>query len=230
MGFLKHFINTVIKEGSLPATTNSFERIDRQALEAHIAVSRYGAFELTDAIRPSYDLCIVPEEGVRLDLYEDQQSGLKIPVLMAAVSMEKLFDTFMDLLDTLAPVVDVVLESSHYHQRGEHEDLLREGIDLPVLKSILYDYEDLLTNDGCTGIAVLNPSIPYEIQFDEHKLLLVYGQNLQQGLHIFNIHRIARDNDIRFITEAEHIHSSRESYRRQFERLKADLAIESYEN
>ena len=35
---------------------------------------------------------------------------------------------------------------------------------MPVLKSILWDFEDLLMNDGCTGIAVLNPGTP---QHDE---------------------------------------------------------------
>ena len=51
---------------------------------------------------------------------------------------------------------------------------------MPVLKSILWEYEDLLTNDGCTGLAVLNPGIPQEIQFDEHKLLIVYGDQLRR--------------------------------------------------
>ena len=60
-----------------------------------------------------------------------------------------------------------------------HTDLYREHIDMPVLKSILCDYEELLINDGCTGIAVLNPGIPQEVQFDEHKLLIVYGNELK---------------------------------------------------
>ena len=97
---------------------------------------------------------------------------------MAAASSEELFEVFMDLLDPLGPEVDVVLETSHHRQARGHADLYREHIDMPVLKSILYDYEDLLVNDGCLGIAVLNPGIPQEVQFDEHKLLIVYGNNL----------------------------------------------------
>ena len=54
-----------------------------------------------------------------------------------------------------------------------------------MLKSILWDYEDLLVNDGCTGIAVLNPGVPQEIQFDEHKLLIVYGDRLQEFESIY---------------------------------------------
>ena len=97
---------------------------------------------------------------------------------MAAVSKEQLFETFMDLLDPLGSVVDVVLETSHNRDSRGHTDLYREHIDMPVLKSILWEYEDLLVNDGCTGLAVLNPGVPQEIQFDEHKLLIVYGDEL----------------------------------------------------
>ena len=69
----------------------------------------------------------------------------------------------MKLIQRLGPVVDVVIESSHNSNSEGHIDLYREHIDMPVLTSILWQYEDLLLNDGCTGIAVLNPSIPQEI-------------------------------------------------------------------
>ena len=74
---------------------------------------------------------------------------------MGAASHEQLFETFMDLLDPLGVEVDVVLETSHNRQQRGHVDLYREHIDLPVLKSILWDFEELLLNDGCIGIAVL---------------------------------------------------------------------------
>jgi hypothetical protein len=97
---------------------------------------------------------------------------------------------------------------------------------MPVLKSILYDFEDLLMNDGCTGIAVLNPSVPQEVQFDEHKLLIVYGKPLDR----FEKTLITRDvychEEMRFITEAEHVHSSSEQYFSQFEELKMRLGMD----
>ncbi|NIP86911.1 MAG: hypothetical protein GTO03_15640, partial [Planctomycetales bacterium] len=76
---------------------------------------------------------------------------------MGSASTEALFDLFIDLLNPLGDQVDVVLETSHSRQGGGHRDLYREQIDMPVLKSILYDYEEMLLNDGCAGIAVLNP-------------------------------------------------------------------------
>ncbi|GIX04143.1 MAG: hypothetical protein KatS3mg114_0012 [Planctomycetaceae bacterium] len=96
---------------------------------------------------PLTTLQVVPREGYRHDHYVDQASGVKVPVLMAAVSRERLLDVFCDLLDPLGAVVDVVLESSHERTRG-HLDLYREEVDLPILKSLLYEFEDLLLDDG----------------------------------------------------------------------------------
>ena len=97
---------------------------------------------------------------------------------------------------------------------------------MPVLKSMLYDFEDMLTNDGCTGIAVLNPSAPLEVQFDEHKLLIVYGSNLTPFEHILEEHGIYCSDELRFITEAEHVHSSSEEYMQEFEQLKTRLGMD----
>ncbi|HEV3340976.1 MAG TPA: hypothetical protein VG125_11485, partial [Pirellulales bacterium] len=89
-------------------------------------------------------------------------------------------------------------------------------------------YEDLLLNDGCTGIAVLNPAIPQEVQFDEHKLLIVYGENLGSFEEIFSERGIGCDEQMKFITEAEHVHSSSDQYYQQFEELKMRLGMDSF--
>ncbi len=149
------------------------------------------------------------------------------PVLMAAATKEQLFQTFMDLLDPLGFEVDVVLETSHHRNNKGHTDLYREHIDLPVLKSILYEYEDLLLNDGCTGIAVLNPSLPQEVQLDEHKLLIVYGKDLRRYENIMVDCHVPCREDMRFITEAEHVHSTSERYLQDFEELKMRLGMDA---
>jgi hypothetical protein len=132
----------------------------------------------------------------------------------------------MELLDPLGCEVDVVLETSHHRDAGGHVDLYREQIDAPVLKSILWEFEDLLVNDGCTGIAVLNPAIPQEVQFDEHKLLIVYGNPLENFEEILHSRSLHRDDSLKFITEAEHVHSSSDGYFDQFEQLKTRLGID----
>ena len=227
MGFLKKIFRNVFRDAVPTHTASSFERLTDQQLEAHLRVVRYGDFLLTGAVRPSFDLQIVPAQGYRHDVYRDEESRSNVPVLMGACSREHLFESFMDLVDPLGAEVDVVLETSHNRQTQGHVDLYREHIDMPVLKSILWDFEDLLVNDGCTGIAVLNPAIPQEVQFDEHKLLIVYGHQLEEYERIFGGRGMRCNDQMKFITEAEHVHSSSEAYCAQFEELKMRLSIDS---
>jgi hypothetical protein len=138
-----------------------------------------------------------------------------------------LFDIFMELIEPLGCEVDVVLETSHNRTGSGHTDLYREHIDVPVFKSMLWDYEDLLMNDGCTGMAVLNPAIPQEVQFDEHKLLIVYGNPLFAYEETFARFGVRRDDKMKFITEAEHVHSSSDRFFEQFDELKMRLGMDS---
>ncbi|NLE37845.1 MAG: hypothetical protein GX621_07455 [Pirellulaceae bacterium] len=226
MGFLKKIFRNVFRDGTMPSGTSSFEHLSEEELEAHLGVARYGRFTLTDAVRPSYDLQVIPCQGYRHDSYRDEENHSTVPVLMGAVSREELFDVFMDLLDPLGNVVDVVLETSHSREKAGHTDLYREHIDMPVLKSILWDYEDLLLNDGCIGLAVLNPGIPQEVQLDEHKLLIIYGENQAPFEEVFRDRTVKLDEGVRFITEAEHVHSSSDQYASQFEELKTRLGMD----
>ncbi len=226
MGFLKKFLKSNYRDSDTPQGVSSFRNLTESQLEEHMSVARYGDFTLTDAVRPSYNLEVMPRTGFRHEWYVDQESGARIPVLMSSVTRERLFDTFLSLLDPLGESVDVVLETSHDKSNGEHTDLYREQIDMPVLQSILYDYEDLLLDDGCCGIAVLNPRKPMEVQLDEHKLLFVYGHDNEGYEWALSENRVACDENIRFITEAEHVHSSSDEFQERFEQLCYQLGID----
>ena len=201
--------------------------VNEQKMTDHLRVDHYGDFWLTDAVRPAPSLPVVPREGYRIETYRDPKAKFEVPVLVAAVSRERLFDVFMELLDPLGEVVDVVLETSHNRDASGHTDLYREHIDVPVFKSMLWDFEDLLMNDGCTGIAVLNPSIPQEVQFDEHKLLIVYGKPLAAYEAVFERFGVRADSQIKFLTEAEHVHSSSDKFAQRFEELTMSLGMDS---
>ena len=56
-------------------------------LAIHLQKDRYGDFWLTEAIRPSLDLQVIPQEGYRLDTFVDDRHHLRVPVLAAAVSL-----------------------------------------------------------------------------------------------------------------------------------------------
>ncbi|MDC0935411.1 hypothetical protein OAS39_03915 [Pirellulales bacterium] len=208
------------------ATTSSFDALSEDQLESHLGVKRYGSFTLTDAVRPSYDLEVVPSAGFRHDIYRDQENDRDIPVVMAAASREQLFETFMEVIEPLGATVDVVLESSHHDATPKNVNMYREHIDMPILQSILWDFETLLVNDGCTGIAVLNPQIPQEVQFDEHKLLIVYGEDINNYESVLRDSGLACREDMKFITEAEHVHSTNDDFLEQLHDLRMQLGMD----
>ncbi len=225
MGFLKRILRTNTQEADRQQPVGSFETLSEEQLQAHMGITSYGVFELTDAIRPSYDLQIVPRQGFRFDKYVDESNGSETPVVMASATSRVLMELFLDLITPLGNVVDVVLESSH-HAGARGEDLYREHIDMPVLKSTLLEYEELLLNDGCTGIAVINPAKRQEVQLDEHKLLIAYGEPLDSFEKVLISGDVFPDPEIQFITEAEHVHSSSEKYYDQFNVLKNRLGMD----
>jgi len=226
MSFIQRFLERVLRNNPTRMPRTTFDDLSKEQLDAHLSVGRYGSFSLTDAVRPSIGLEVIPREGYRRDVYCDPESGNKMPVLAASVSSERLFEVFMDLLDPLGEVVDVVMESSHESEPGSHADLYREHIDTVILKSTLYDYESLLLNDGCAGLAALNPSGPMEVQFDEHKLLFVYAHDLDLFEEILIRHGLKRDDSLKFISEAEHLHSTDDEHRDNFDELLYRLGID----
>lgn len=227
MDILSQFFKEVFEQtDSAQAQPTGFQGASHDQLERHLKKSRYGDFQLTDAVRPSMDVRVRPTQGYRHDVYVDEESGAKVPVIMASASREILFQVFMQLVQRLGATVDVVLETSHDHGSRGHIDLYREQIDLPVLTSMLWEHEDLLTNDGCTGIAVLNPRVPQEVQLDEHKLLIMYGSPLELFEHTLEMNGIYCNEEIRFITEAEHVHSTSDSHVRRFEQLQMELGLD----
>ena len=192
---------------------------DRDALERHLAKNRYGRFTLTGAVRPGWRVDVTPEEGYRLDTYTDPKTGSRLPAVVAAVSSERLFDTFLSLLEPLGESCDVVLESSHAADSAAQEERLRDGIERVLLESTLWDFEDLLLDDGCTGIAVMHPELPLEVQLDEHKLIVIYAPSRRPFEAILERFGIPRNDSIRFISQSEHLHTSNARFARRFEEL-----------
>ena len=140
--------------------------------------------------------------------------------MVASVSREKIFQLFMDLIEPVGRCVDVALGSSYDVETpnvlNNHTSYYRSSIDMSVLQSLLWNYENILTNDGCAGITVLNPSVPCEVQFDEHKLFLVDGGQLMEEFEKILRKSVIKDKNMQFITNAEHIHCSCDAFRRQF--------------
>jgi len=198
---------------------------DDAAFAAHMARRRYGAFTLTDAIRPGWQLDVVPRAGYRHDAWTDPHGGTRLPALVAAVSAEDLLDTFFELLAPLGDSCDVVLDSSHEGAAGV-VSRSREGVERLVLESQLWEFEDLLLDDGCTGVAVMHPELSMEVQLDEHKLLVVYAPSRLPFERILRGRGLVRDDRLRVISQGEHVHSSHARFAGRFQELAGRLGAE----
>ena len=198
-------------------------------LAAHLQVNRYGPFTLTDAVRPGPSVPVTPREGYKVEIYRDRAAKLRIPMLSAAVSAEKVFDAFLALLKPLGGVVSVVLESSHGNAADNHTDLRRDHIDRPVLASHFCEFEELLTNDGCTGVAVLADRRPMEVQFDEHKLFHVYAPDLKPFRKALRRLGVTRQKQLPLISEAEHLHHSTDDHAESFRQLCMRIGVGDFD-
>jgi len=231
MDTLKRFYRNVLQNRVAFVSGTNEDRIHSLELESHLVTAKYQNFTLTEAIRPSLDLTIIPEQGykyIRTPLQKNSARWL-MPILTISVSLEGLFDTFLDLLDPLGNTVHAVLETSHRYSGAHRTELHREHIDLPVLKSFLYEHEDLLLHDGCTGIAVLAPKIRAEVRLDEHKLIYVRAKSLGPFEQILHRHNIPLNDTMPLITEAEHVHITRDEHFQRFRTLQMSLGMdESY--
>jgi hypothetical protein len=196
----------------------------------HMRQKRYGEFLLTDAVRPGPGIPVVPTEGYRLSRFRDAETQICLPVLGVSVSAEKLFDVFLDLLEPLGPRVHAVLETSHESTADRHADLRRGDIDLPVLMSYFCDFEDLLLNDGCTGVAVVAAGRRVEVQLDEHKLLFVYARDLKPYRRVLKRYGVTLKPEMRLIAEAAHLHHSDRWYADEFQRLAARLGAVDFDS
>ena len=199
-------------------------------LATPIRHNRYCNFNLTDAIRPCPESPFVPREGYRLEKFRDPVSRRRIPMLAASVSSEHLFEVFLDLIEPLGEMVHVVLESSHDSSGDYHDDLRRTEIDMPVLASHFYDFEELLLNDGCTGVAVVACDLPIEVQFDEHKLLFVYARDLKPFRRILRSHGVCRRERMPLIAESEHLHHTTPGYADEFRRLSCHIGAGDFDS
>jgi hypothetical protein len=209
---------------------SSFIDLTADEILTHLSILRYNNFLLSGAVMPSYDLQIIPKAGFKRTQWIDDEDGEVIPVAAISASSEVLFSLFMELIDLVSEkYADVFLETSHKIDRiGHCRELYRRRIDVPVLKSILYDFENLLMTDGCSGIVILDKKTRKELQFTEHKVLYFYNWQVveQQLFSILARYNICEDSKLLIIEEAEHVHQSTDPQEEEFKRLATAIAAE----
>jgi len=73
---------------------------------------------------------------------------------------------------------------------------------------------------------VVDPAGPSEVQFDDHKVLVVYARNLAPFQEALERWGVERDDSLQLISEAEHLHSTRPTFTERVEALCITLSAE----
>lgn len=196
---------------------DAFHHLSRYEIATHLRITSYRGFHLTNAVRPSYDLQVIPAEGFR---YEYVPGYGDLQVLVCAASCERMIQVFHAFVDLLGDVVDIILESSH-HQTANGKcfrTFRRSGIDKTAACSYLHPHRESFMEDGCLGLAIVDPSTGVEMCYDEHKLFRIYTCDGKWGPFVRALNRCGLyfEPDLRFITDGEHIHISNELKYREF--------------
>ncbi len=187
------------------------------------SMGRESAFRLPRGIRPGPLSKVIPAEGYRHGVFK--HAGRKVPMLAASVSAERLFEVFCDLLEPLGETVDAYLQR---HAGGETaQEMLRESVDLPVLLSQLCDAEELLVDDGATGVVICAKSSEpmAEVHLDDHKALIIYAYNLTPFMMVLDRHGLRRDPGHRLVLEEQHLHLELPDAEEAFDRLASELSM-----
>ena len=185
-------------------------------------------FQWSEAVSPLSGILFSPIEGYCYRRFRDRTTGQGGDCIAALVSKERLFDVFLELIDILGNEVTVVLENSYGYDGDEHVDLYRRGIEAIVLKSALFEFEDLLLRDGFTGIAVLSPKLMMEVQWDEHKSFVCYGSQLKKFSEVLNGCLVERVEKQQLVLDVPHSHFSSESHKDEFERMCGIIGVDDF--
>lgn len=174
--------------------------------------------EMTGAAFPSEKALVKIEPGYKVEV---AKNCYQVPLLITAnVHRSLIMDVLEDLIDQLGNDLEVILETSHDLPVGSYEDLyVPYCLEPLVVKSYLRQYEDLLLNDGGTGIAVLNSSTGFQVQLNEDKKVVVYVVNredLEKAKMILESYEIPQRPMLVTVGEVEHYRNLDPAYARQF--------------
>lgn len=189
-----------------------------------------------DAIEIPRGKFFVPERGFRVSAYTPSRSELvpkpaPMPIFSIAAEQSRLFDLFTDLLEPLGDGLSVALESTHDSMTSERSrDYWSDSHDAIFLQSTLLDYEELLINDGCTGISVVDEEQDCEVMFTEDKSIHCYGNDgiMGQFQRVLHRHDVLHRPKMKMLSEKPHIHRTTPEYCEHFHELVERIGAFSY--
>jgi hypothetical protein len=179
----------------------------------------------SEAVQPAAEVEYHPAAGYRSDVYLNPARRVRVPALAIAADRARLFPLFLALIGRLGRRVDAVLETSHFRSDGKHRDYRRLAADRTVLASYLCEFEDLITEDGCTGVSVIAPGGPCEVHLDEHKTIIVYAPLRRPFARVCRAFGLVRNDDLTLISEVKHVHRSHAEFAIMFRDLTRRLGM-----
>ena len=206
-------------------------KTDKQ-LEEDLKKDNYNGFLLTKAVRLDAKTTLLPENGFKL-VWCQIDKNTRERALLVCASREILWDLFIDFVSITGSVTDVCLESSHHSANHDcHTDFIVEEKEVILTTSTFFDFQDILLNDGCTGIAVYNGKRRVEVQLCEHKFISIYGwkKHKRKIKKILEKYGIPLNKEMSCVVWQPHMHVSSTSYAEEFKNFKIAMGADSYDS
>ena len=196
-------------------------KLDSKLLAVKERIKERTGFVLTKAVCPLDDSAVL-QVGYKKDYYEDQ-----IPVLIISQSAESLFALFADIVAHFFGIVfdncmvDFVIERS-YSKDCANAQFRADKKDFLTALSLIYEFEDILVDDGCVRICYVSDKFGFEIQLTEHKLIHVYSvrnKNIRKVREFLRERNIPEISDMKLVTDFSHVHESFDALKEKFDRF-----------
>lgn len=204
----------------------NFYALPSRLRDSHIVRERYRGFILPPAIRPAYDLKVVPVEGFCWRMGEGD-----VPCALVSVSRGRILLVLRRLLEFFGQRLTWVELTNDRAENSKRHIFSYGGIDPLVLASHLSIFEDFIVGDGAVRLSFEAQGIDLRITLEEHKLLCVTTTRKKYERALVELMRelgIEEKLDMwMIIDDPRHIHLSapRREFSVEFKKLRTDLKL-----
>ncbi len=179
-------------------------------------ISRARAFTPAPAVTPLASF--TPREGYVLR--ETEEGGEPFPYVIAACSRERFTALFERSMETLGEILNIRID------RDDDALWTRHNMDGVAFRSMVYDYERLLLEDGDLIVSVMDEKEDNEIQICEMRMLWFYGRKLRAFMRRLEECGVIRNDNQRLLCDVVCSINSYDEAEEDFQRFTLDLGAE----
>ena len=182
-----------------------------------------GTLPLADFLADSDEQLQSPKYGYSSQLVVTE-AGYLSDIIGVCVPPDSISNVYLELITALDSTVNVVLVERSL-SIGQYVQHLAYNKDLPVVRSVLLDYEELLVQEGNVGIIVYDNNAG-EVHLTYHKDILVYAEDADPYKKILEGCGMKENEDLVYVQEVPHVHISSEKSHDVMEALKSQIGID----